>query len=121
MEHLSRCRSRLGRIRTPEYSTWTPNQKRLSDLIGPVTWGTFGIAYRVLQPLLEIDRKVKPLSSVLMETVSIYLGPQKEVYGWCGNYMSPINDTCERRLITNQQRFSFTGCWGYAGAYPTAQ
>ena len=33
--------------------TFRSIQERLSDLIGPVTWGTYGIVYRVLQPLLE--------------------------------------------------------------------
>ena len=30
------------------------NQQRLSDLIGPY-WGTYGIVYRVIQPLLEVQ------------------------------------------------------------------
>ena len=30
-----------------------PCQERLSNLIGPY-WGTYGIAYRVLQPLLVL-------------------------------------------------------------------
>ena len=30
-------------------------QERLSDLIGPVTWGTYGIVFGVLQPLLDVN------------------------------------------------------------------
>ena len=40
-------------------------QDRLSDLIGPY-WGTYGIVYRVLQPLLDVSQFIPkcPLSTV---------------------------------------------------------
>ena len=49
-------RSPVRRYVCPAEVTWT-YQERLSDLIIGPYWGTYGIVYRVLQPLLVVRTK----------------------------------------------------------------
>ena len=60
-------------------------QQRLSDLIGPY-WGTYRIAYRVLQPLLDIPYLPEPVLSSRVDVKAGFVlslpsqGGKKNIY-----------------------------------------